>query len=151
LELIPVLEHAEENQVFTNNPICQDSIYMSIDFYKKVGFIPPWICYYVMENENLIGCAGFKGKPVNGQIEIAYGTFEKFRNQGLGTKICKTLVNLSLITDPTVRITARTLAENNFSTRILQKNKFSFVGNVLDPEDGDVWEWEYKSDNENEK
>jgi len=119
LELIPVLELAEENPVFTSNPLCQDSIYMSIDFYKKVGFTPPWICYYVMENENLIGCAGFKGRPVNGQIEIAYGTFEKFRNQGVGTKICKALVNLSLRTDPNIRITARTLPENNFSTRVL--------------------------------
>ena len=150
MELIPVLEHAFENTVFTSNPLCQDTIYMSIDFYKRVGFTPPWICYYVKENEELIGCAAFKGKPVNGQIEIAYGTFEKFRNQGIGTKICKTLVNLSLGTDPTVRITARTLPENNYSTRILQKNKFFFVGNVVDFEDGDVWEWEYKSGIENE-
>jgi ribosomal-protein-alanine N-acetyltransferase len=145
LELIPVLEHPEENIAFTNNPLCQDSIYMSIDFYKKIGFNPPWICYYVSENENLVGCAGYKGKPVNGQIEIAYGTFEKFRNQGVGTKICRILVELSLRTDPEIRITARTLPENNYSTRILLKNKFQLLGNVFDPEDGDVWEWEYKS------
>jgi RimJ/RimL family protein N-acetyltransferase len=150
LELIPVLEYAEENTEFTSNPLCQDSIYMSIDFYKKVGFTPPWICYYVKENDDMIGCAAFKGKPVNGQIEIAYGTFEKFRNQGVGTKICKTLVDLSLRTDPTIRITARTLPEHNFSSRILLKNKFHFRGNVIDPEDGDVWEWEYKSGIENE-
>jgi len=118
---------------------------MSIDFYKKIGFNPPWICYYVSENENLVGCAGYKGKPVNGQIEIAYGTFEKFRNQGVGTKICRILVELSLRTDPEIRITARTLPENNYSTRILLKNKFQLLGNVFDPEDGDVWEWEYKS------
>lgn len=145
MELIPVLEHAEENTALISDPVCQDSIYMSIDFYKKVGFTPPWICYYAKENEDLIGCAGFKGKPVNGQIEIAYGTFEKFRNQGVGTKICKTLVDLSLRTDPTIRITARTLPENNFSSRILKKNKFHFIGNIIDPEDGEVWEWEYKS------
>jgi RimJ/RimL family protein N-acetyltransferase len=145
LELIPVLEHAEENIALTNNPLCQDTIYMSIDFYKKVGFNPPWICYYVKENEDLVGCAAFKGKPVNGQIEIAYGTFQKYRNQGVGTKICRILVDLSLRTDAAVRITARTLPENNFSTRILQKNKFQFLGDVIDPEDGNVWEWEYKS------
>lgn len=145
MELIPVLEHVEENSVFTNDPLCQDSIFMSIDFYKKAGFNPPWICYYVKENEDLVGCAGFKGKPINGQIEIAYGTFEKFRKRGIGTKICRILVDLSLRTDPDIRITARTLPENNYSTRILRKNKFQFSGNVIDPEDGDVWEWEYKS------
>lgn len=118
---------------------------MSIDFYKRVGFNPPWICYYATENNELVGCAAFKGKPVNGTVEIAYGTFEKCSNQGVGTRICNTLVNLSLKTDPTIRITARTLPENNYSTRILLKNKFQFLGNVIDPEDGDVWEWEYKS------
>jgi [ribosomal protein S5]-alanine N-acetyltransferase len=143
MELIPVLEHAEENLEFTSNPLCHESIYMSIDFYKKVGFTPPWICYYVKQNENLVGCAGFKGKPINGTIEIAYGSFEKFRNQGVGTRICKILVDLSLKTDPAIRITARTLPENNFSTKILLKNGFQFIDNVFDPEDGDVWEWEY--------
>jgi ribosomal-protein-alanine N-acetyltransferase len=150
LELIPILEHPEDNFDIINNPLCQDTFYMSIDFYKRIGFIPPWICYYAKENQDLVGCAGFKGKPLNGKVEIAYGTFEKFKNQGIATKICMTLVKLALVTDPTVRISARTLPENNFSTRVLLKNKFFFVGNVLDPEDGEVWEWEYKSDNENE-
>jgi ribosomal-protein-alanine N-acetyltransferase len=145
LELIPVLEHMDENPEFVNNLRCRESLQMTVDFYKRIGFSPPWIGYYVMENEMLVGSAAFKGKPVNGQIEIAYGTFEEFRNQGVGTKICKILVNLSLRTDPTIRITARTLPENNYSARILQKNKFHLIGNVTDPEDGDVWEWEYKS------
>jgi [ribosomal protein S5]-alanine N-acetyltransferase len=151
LELIPVYEHAEENDVLISNPLCQDTIYMSIDFYKKVGFNPPWICYYVKENGVLIGCAAFKGKPVNGKVEIAYGTFENYRRQGVGSKICGVLVKLSLITDSKIRITARTLPENNYSTRILKKNNFYFAGNVVDPEDGDVWEWEYKSFDKNEK
>jgi [ribosomal protein S5]-alanine N-acetyltransferase len=145
MELIPVLEHLDQNPEFVNNSRCQESLYMTINFYKIVGFSPPWIGYYVKQNEDLVGCAAFKGKPLNGAVEIAYGTFEEFRNQGVGAKICKTLVDLSLVTNPTIRITARTLPENNYSTRILQKNKFQFAGNVIDPEDGDVWEWEYKS------
>jgi len=54
------------------------------------------------------------------------------------------LVELSLETDPSVKITARTLPENNFSTKILEKNSFSFIGTVDDPDDGPVWEWEFK-------
>lgn len=145
MELVPVYEHFEENSEFAGNPLLQETLQMTIDFYKRVGFSPPWICYYAKQNDELVGCAGIKGKPVNGQIEIAYGTFEKYRNQGVGTKICRILVELSIRTDPEVRITARTLPENNYSTRILQKNKFQFLGNVIDPDDGDVWEWEYKS------
>ena len=139
-----------ENPEFANNPRCVESLQMTVDFYKRIGFSPPWIGYYVKEKDILIGCAAFKGKPVNGTIEIAYGTFEEFRNQGVGTNICKILVNLALKTDPAVRVTARTLAENNYSTKILKKNKFQFVGGLVDPEDGDIWEWEYKSGNNNE-
>jgi hypothetical protein len=85
----------DENPEFVNNLHCRESLQMTVDFYKRIGFSPPWIGYYVMENEMLVGSAAFKGKPVNGQIEIAYGTFEEFRKQGVGTKICKILVNLS--------------------------------------------------------
>jgi RimJ/RimL family protein N-acetyltransferase len=146
MELIPVLQHLQENPEFVSDPKCQESLHMTINFYKMVGFLPPWIGYYVKQNDDLIGCAGFKGKPVNGTVEIAYGTFEEFRNQGVGTEICKALVNLSLRTDPNIRIIARTLPENNYSVSILRKNKFLFIGNVNDPEDGDVWEWVYKSE-----
>jgi [ribosomal protein S5]-alanine N-acetyltransferase len=116
---------------------------MIIDFYKKVGFTPPWICYYAQLDEKLVGSAGFKGQPINGVIEIVYGTFENYRKQGMGTSICKSLVDPAIKTDPSLRITARTLPERNFSTRILQKNKFEFTGIVHDPEDGEVWEWTF--------
>jgi RimJ/RimL family protein N-acetyltransferase len=144
MELLPVKETLEENQEFVNDPVCQESIYMTIDFYKRVGYNPPWICYYVRHDGDLVGNAGIKGKPVNGAIEIAYGTMEKYRQQGIGTQICKLLVDLSLRTDPSVQITARTLPEKNFSTRILEKNNFKFSGVVNDPEDGEVWEWVYE-------
>jgi RimJ/RimL family protein N-acetyltransferase len=144
MELIPIKETLGENGEFINDPLCQETIYMTIEFYRRVGFYPPWICYYFRQNGNLVGSGGFKGKPVENTIEIAYGTFEKYRKQGVGTKICKLLVELSLKTDPDIRITARTLPIKNFSTRILQKNSFEFAGTVDDPEDGEVWEWQYR-------
>ncbi len=93
------------------------------------------------------GAGLFKGQPVNGKVEIAYGTFEQYRNQGIGTLICKQLVDLSLRTDPSVKITARTLSSKNFSTKILEKNGFEFIGSIYDAEDGEVCEWEYKKKN----
>lgn len=143
MELIPVKETLEENAEFISNPVCQESIVMTVDFYKRVGFIPPWIGYYAQQDGNLVAAAGFKGAPINGTIEIAYGTFEPYQNKGIGTEVCRQLVELSLKTDPTVIITARTLPEENFSTKILKKNNFIFVGTVIDPEDGEVWEWLY--------
>jgi len=144
LTLLPVKQTLEENTDFTANPLCQETLSMTIDFYKKVGYQPPWICYYVSKDDELVGNAGIKGKPVNGTIEIAYGTMENHRQKGIGTAICKLLVDLSLKTDPSIRITARTLAEENFSTKILRKNSFVLLGTVNDPEDGEVWEWLYK-------
>ena len=144
MKLIPIKMELEENQDFIHNPLCKDSLQMTIDFYKRVGFVPPWIGYYAEIDGQLVGCAGIKGPPLNGKMEIAYGTMELVRNQGIGTAICKELVDLSLITDPSIIITARTLPENNFSTKILKKNSFVFIGIVNDPEDGDVWEWEYR-------
>jgi RimJ/RimL family protein N-acetyltransferase len=117
---------------------------MAVEYFKKIGYVPPWIGYFVELNSELIGSAAFKGEPTNGKVEIAYGTMEAFRNRGLGTRICNELVMLSLKTDPSIKITARTLPENNFSTKILKKNNFAFNGTVIDPEDGEVWEWEYQ-------
>lgn len=144
MELIPIKEHLEDNKAFTDNPDCQDSIFMSVDFYKKIGFNIPWICYYAQSENQLVGCAAYKGKPVNGKIEIAYGTFPQYQNKGIGANIAATLVKLALDTDPSVIVTARTLPEENYSTRILRKNNFKLLGVVIDEEDGEVWEWEYK-------
>jgi len=143
-ELIPISETLASNEDFVKNPVCHETIYMTIEFYKKVGYTPPWIGYYVKKDDELVGSCAFKGKPINGSIEIAYGTFENYSQQGIGTAMCKLLMDLALKTDPEIRITARTLAEENFSTRILQKNNFFLAGMVNDPEDGEVWEWVYR-------
>ena len=145
MTLMPIKQTLEENKAFASNPLCNESLSMCIDFYKRVGFDPPWICYYAEEGGDLIGNAAFKGRPINNTVEISYGTMESHRQHGVGTRICKQLVELSLTTDPSVRITARTLPEKSYSTRILEKNNFVLLGFVTDPEDGDVWEWEYKN------
>lgn len=144
MTFLAIKKTLEENDAFINNPLCNETLGMCIEFYKRVGFTPPWICYYVEENGELIGNAAFKGKPINNTVEISYGTMEAQRHKGVGTRICKQLVELSLATDPSVRITARTLPEKNYSTRILEKNNFVLLGFVTDPEDGEVWEWEYR-------
>ena len=144
MKLLPIKKNLEENSAFAHNPLCTESLNMCIEFYKRIGYSPPWICYYAEEDGELVGSGAFKGRPVNNTVEIAYGTFENHQKKGIGTSICKQLVELSLATDPGVRITARTLPENSFSTRILEKNSFILLGIVNDPEDGNVWEWEYK-------
>lgn len=117
---------------------------MVIDFYNRAGFVPPWIGYYARLNDEFVGSAGFKGKPKDKKVEIAYGTFRKYEGKGIGTEMCRQLDLLAIRTDPHIRITARTLPEENASTSILKKNGFILLGTVWDDEDGNVWEWEYK-------
>ena len=144
MELLAIKEHLSENQEFADHPDCVEGLEMSIGFYNRVGYEPPWIGYYASIDNILVGSAGFKGKPVNGRVEIAYGTFPRFREKGIGTEICKEMVELSLKTDSAVRICARTFAQENHSTKILRKNGFELVGPVMDDEDGEVWEWEFR-------
>ena len=145
MELVPIRERLEENEEFNYHPECRELVEMTVEFYEKVGYNPPWICYFVKENGNIIGSAGIKGKPIDGIIEIAYGTMEEFRHRGIGTGICKMLVDISYKTDASVKIMARTLPENKFSCRVLEHNNFICIGVVNDPEDGDVWEWRYEA------
>jgi RimJ/RimL family protein N-acetyltransferase len=144
MELRPIKQTIEENDEFVQHPDCHESTFMVIEFYKKVGFKSPWIGYFAQEQGRLVGSAGFKGAPKDGKVEIAYGTFPQFQQQGIGTEICRQLVLLALATDPSVRILARTLPEENYSVKILRKNGFALLGTVWDEEDGDVWEWEFR-------
>ncbi|MBK8500803.1 MAG: GNAT family N-acetyltransferase [Saprospiraceae bacterium] len=145
MELIPIKQTIEENSDLLNNVEIKDNVQQTIDFYKKVGFKHPWIGYCVQKDSVILGMAGFKGQPADGKVEISYGTNEQFRQKGIGTEICKMLGRLSKRTNPTVVITARTLPERSHSTKILENNDFELLGTVFDEEDGEVWEWKYKS------
>ena len=144
MQLLAIDKDEARNARFMVLEECREILKVYPDFYRRVGFNPPWIGYFAERGHELVGCGGFKGKPKDGKIEIAYGTFKDFEGQGVGTEICRQLVALSFQTDPNVRITARTLIGESASTSILKKNSFKFLGVVFDEEDGDVWEWEFQ-------
>lgn len=144
MDLLAIDIDANRNTEFARYKACRAVLDVYPDYYRRVGFDPPWIGYFVRRGNELVGSGGFKGKPRDGRVEIAYGTFKGFERQGVGTEICRALVSLSLKTDPLVRVTARTLPENHASAGILRKNGFVFAGVVWDEDDGNVWEWEYR-------
>jgi [ribosomal protein S5]-alanine N-acetyltransferase len=148
MKLLPVKQTIEENTEFKDSVICQENgLMMTIQFFNKIGYNPPWIGYFAEKEGQLVGSAAFKGISKDNSVEVAYGVFEAFRSQGIGTEICQALVLLALKKDSTIRITARTLPEENHSTQILKKNGFKLLGTVWDEEDGNVWEWLYKKNN----
>lgn len=107
----------------------------------------PWIGYLVADsNESeAVGVCGFKTAPIDGVVEIAYFTFPRFEGRGVATAAASALVELARSSRPVPRVIARTLREANASTRVLEKCGFSFAGDVMDPEDGLVWQWEYSA------
>jgi RimJ/RimL family protein N-acetyltransferase len=141
-----VKQTIEENGEIADMPEYTEILHMTVNYYRMIGFSPPWIGYFVKLDGKMVGSAGYKGAPVNNTIEIAYGVFPGHQNKGIGTAICRQLVKLALQTDPQLVVTARTLPENNYSTKILQKSGFILSGTVFDKDDGDVWEWKYEAD-----
>ena len=142
--LIPIKDSWEGNSEFADQPNCQEILSATLDFYKVIGYRLPWVGYFVKRDDALVGGGGFKGQPINNRIEIAYHTFPEYQNQGIGKMICEELVKLALATQPGVIITARTLPEHSYSTKILVHNSFECMGIVYDADDGNVWEWEYR-------
>lgn len=141
--LLPIDIDETRNIHFRQYEECIDILKVYPDFYKRVGYNLPWIGYFAsLDGSEIVGAGGFKGKPKDNMVEIAYGTFKDYEGRGIGTEICRQLVLLAKKTDPFLLITARTLMESNASTRILEKNGFRKTGVVRDAEDGDVWEWE---------
>lgn len=120
---------------------CQQLIDSMNEYYPQIGFNLPWVGYFVVKDNQIVGTGGFTGQPKNGSVEIAYWTFKAFEGQGIASNTCKELVAISKRTDPTLLITAKTMPEHNASTKILQKNGFEFAEIVQDHEIGDAWLW----------
>lgn len=144
LTLKPILIDEDQTKPIYANDDCQ-SIFKSYPaYYYKTGYTLPWIGYWVYRNNIIVGVGGFTGQPVDGKVEIAYGTFKAFEGQGIGTVTCKKLIAIAKSESQNVIITAKTAPEENASTKILQRNGFEFTGIVQDEEIGDAWQWVYK-------
>jgi ribosomal-protein-alanine N-acetyltransferase len=94
------------------------------------------------EDNMMIGAAGYKGPPVDGMVEIAYGIAPAYQGQGYATEAAQALVDYAIKSGQVSMLRAHTLPEVNASGGVLRKCGFKHVGEVIDPEDGLVWRWE---------
>ena len=141
----PLLIDEDKTKEIYANAYCQELFKSYPDYYYKTGYNPPWIGYLVFREDIIVGVGGFIGKPKDGRVEIAYGTFKEYEGQGIASFTCKQLISISASSDPTIIITAKTAPENNASTKILKRNGFEFTGIVQDEGIGEAWEWVLKS------
>ena len=94
----------------------------------------------------VVGSCGFKAAPSpDGSVEIAYFTYPGFEGRGYATKMARKLIPLASSSALVRQVIAHTLPETNASTRVLAKAGMTFVGEVIDPEDGRVWRWQVQA------
>jgi GNAT superfamily N-acetyltransferase len=104
-----------------------------------------WGGYFVVDEatREVVGSCAFKGAPTDeGTVEIAYFTYPRFEGRGYATRMAGKLIELASGSPAVRRVVAHTLPEANASTRVLERVGMTFVGEVIDPEDGRVWRWQ---------
>lgn len=117
------------------------------ELYARAGCEEPWIGYLALADETPVGTCGYKAKPQNGRVEIAYFTFPEFEGRGYASAMAERLVAIAREHDLSVVLAAQTLPERNASHAVLEKLGFRHVDTIDHPEDGTVWEWQLNEEN----
>ena len=104
-----------------------------------------WGGYFGVDKatREVVGSCAFKSAPTEeGTVEIAYFTYPGFEGRGYATGMAAKLIELASRSPVVRRVVAHTLPVANASTRVLERVGMTFVGEVIDPEDGCVWLWQ---------
>ncbi len=141
VKLIPIGADAKPESPIPDSAMASEMAKSFVEFYKLVGYEPPWVGYIAVEQDQCVGTCSFKGPPSGDRVEIAYFTFPEFEGIGVATRMAKALVRIALTTDPDLLVAAQTLPQEGPSTAVLRKLGFERSGTVQHPDDGAVWEW----------
>lgn len=141
LRLQPINVDEDKTRELYASSECQELIKIYEQYYQKIGFNPPWIGYFILKDNQVVGSCSFTGQPIEGKVEIAYWTFKAFEGQGIASFACQQLLAIAHATDPSIVITAKTAPEENASTKILVRHGFEYVEIVQDEGIGDAWQW----------
>lgn len=148
MELIGIDESGRPSRSINKLPATAKEVLKATkEMYFRTGYVPPWIGYLCIERGKCLGTCAFTKPPENNRVEIAYFTFPGNEGRGIATQMARLLIKIALKKDPGITITARTLPEENGSTAILEKIGFRIVAEIMDSEDGKVWEWELINQN----
>jgi [ribosomal protein S5]-alanine N-acetyltransferase len=142
MKLIEIDESGDLPEEVGLNDFLREVIEATVAHYRRTGFVPPWVGYVGLNDGVPVGVCGYKSQPVDGRVEIAYGTAPGHEGKGVATALAAELVKLARGENASLTVFAQTLPEENASTSILKKLGFQMMRTVDHPEDGLVWEWE---------
>lgn len=102
-----------------------------------------WTYLFVhIADRRLVGIGGFKGEADDeGRVEFGYSLAPSYRRRGLATEAARGMLAYAFSHPHVKRVEARTLPEQNASTRVLERIGMSFTETLHDPDDGYVWGW----------
>ena len=99
---------------------------------------------FVLEEPRvLVGWGGFKGAPVDGEVELGYAIAPDFRGRGLATEAVRQMLADAYSDDEIKSVIAHTLPEQNPSTRVLHRANFTFDPQALHDTEGQSWRWRH--------
>ncbi|MBA2248821.1 MAG: GNAT family N-acetyltransferase [Chitinophagaceae bacterium] len=124
----------------------KDALEIFYNEMKKDSSNAHWWAYLIIHTKDnkLIGCCGYKGQPKDGTVEIGYEIHPEYRSRGYAVEAAKGLIENAFTFPEVSKVLAHTLAEKNASGSVLKKNGFTYVKQLTDPEDGELWQWEFE-------
>lgn len=105
----------------------------------------PWAyAFRVVQRDTgmAVGMCSFKGPPVDGVVEMAYGIEPEHEGNGYATEVARALVDFATSRADVRIVRAHTLPNAAASKRVLTKCGFECAGETMDSEDGLVTRFE---------
>ncbi len=115
----------------------------ALDAVRRDG-VDPWGTHLIFEDGALVGFGGFKGAPVDGEVEVGYAVAPDRQGRGIATTGTWWMVDRARDAGVPL-VVAHTLPEANTSTAVLHRCGFVHTADLPDPDgdiDGGVWRWE---------
>jgi ribosomal-protein-alanine N-acetyltransferase len=144
MQLIPRTRDQVRADIDAMSP--EHRAYVSADYLAQLDRSPmqdPWVHgFTAMNGGQRVGMVGFKGPPVDGVVEVAYGIDPEHQGKGHATDATRAAVAYAFGTGEVRTVRAHTMPDGVASQRVLEKCGFSKTSEVVDPEDGLVWRFE---------
>lgn len=102
-----------------------------------------WAMQVVMTDGSVVGNAGFKGAPTNGQVEVGYRIVPEHRRRGLAVAALRTLLDQAVGSPEVTRVIARIDPGNQPSVGVVTRAGFVADGEHLHPRWGRQLQFAY--------
>lgn len=101
----------------------------------------PWRASWLIVVDGLVcGTIGFKGQPIENQLEVGYGVVPSQQGRGVATEALSKM--LALVAGRGLSVRAETTAQNLASQAVLGHLGFIEVTRRHDPGEGEIIVWE---------